>query len=155
MVTGIPFCTANDAVERDPVAWELSGSNNGIDGPYTLIAKGPITDFVGATWARRTWNTTPIAFANTVSYTSYQLMLPPVQQSGRRQQHADRRDRAVGGRPGATGPKPAERRQGVTMPLLQWTPGDMAQFEDVYVGTSPDLTDGRPQVLPSAGRTER
>jgi hypothetical protein len=38
-------------------------------------------------------------------------------------------------------PKPADGAQGVTMPLLQWTPGDKAQFEDVYVGTSPDLTE--------------
>jgi hypothetical protein len=67
VVTSIRLCTANDAVERDPVAWELSGSNNGINGPYTLIAKGPITDFVGGAWPRRTWNTTPITFANTVS----------------------------------------------------------------------------------------
>jgi hypothetical protein len=141
VVTGIRLCTANDAVERDPVAWELSGSNNGINGPYTLIAKGPITDFVGGVWARRTWNTTPIAFANTVSYTSYQLILSPVSNPGAANSMQIAEIELLAADLVPLGPKPADGAQGVTMPLLQWTRGDMAQFEDVYVGTSPDLTE--------------
>lgn len=47
VVTGVTFTTANDAAERDPVSYELSGSNTSIDGPYTLIAQGPIVDFAG------------------------------------------------------------------------------------------------------------
>jgi hypothetical protein len=38
-------------------------------------------------------------------------------------------------------PDPADGALGVAMPLLQWTPGGTALFHDVYVGTSPDLTD--------------
>ncbi|MHC4534771.1 MAG: LamG-like jellyroll fold domain-containing protein, partial [Planctomycetota bacterium] len=42
IVTGLTFTTANDATERDPISFELSGSNDSIDGPYTLIASGDI-----------------------------------------------------------------------------------------------------------------
>ncbi len=53
VVTGVRFCSANDAEPRDPVKYELSGSNVSIDGPYTLIAKGDIKDFAGsAVWPR-------------------------------------------------------------------------------------------------------
>ncbi len=45
VVTGLTLATANAAVERDPVAFELYGSNDGIDGPYTLIAGGDVPDF--------------------------------------------------------------------------------------------------------------
>ena len=75
IVTGLTLTTANDAPERDPVAFELSGSNAGIDGPYTLIARGDIADFAGAaSWPRLTKNTTPIAFANKEAYAHYQLL---------------------------------------------------------------------------------
>ena len=42
VITGLTFTTANDALERDPVAFALYGSNTSIDGPYTLIAEGDI-----------------------------------------------------------------------------------------------------------------
>lgn len=45
VVTGLSFTTGNDAPERDPVAFEIYGSNGTIDGPYTLIASGDIVDF--------------------------------------------------------------------------------------------------------------
>jgi hypothetical protein len=38
-------------------------------------------------------------------------------------------------------PRPADGAFGVAMPLLQWAPGETALFHNVYVGTSPDLTD--------------
>ena len=38
-------------------------------------------------------------------------------------------------------PVPANGALDVAMPLLQWTPGGTALFHNVYVGTSPDLTD--------------
>ena len=47
VVTGLTFTTANDNAGRDPVTYELSGSNDSIDGPYTLIAEGDIVDFAG------------------------------------------------------------------------------------------------------------
>jgi len=79
VVTGLTLTTANDAVERDPVKFELSGSNGTIDGPYTLIASGDVLDFAGATaWPRFTKNATPIEFANTVAYAHYQLLFTAV-----------------------------------------------------------------------------
>ena len=79
VVTGLTLTTANDAAERDPVKFELSGSNGTIDGPYTLIASGDVVDFAGATaWPRFTKNATPIEFANTVAYAHYQLLFPAV-----------------------------------------------------------------------------
>lgn len=79
IVTGLTFTTANDAVERDPIAFELYGSNASIDGPYTLIASGEIVDFAQATaWPRHTMNTTPITFANTTACLHYQLLFPRV-----------------------------------------------------------------------------
>lgn len=37
----------------------------------------------------------------------------------------------------ATNPRPADGATGVTLPLLQWTPGTTAVWHDVYVGTNP------------------
>jgi hypothetical protein len=83
VVTGIALTTANDAVERDPVSFELYGSNDGIDGPYTLIASGDIVDFAGETaWPRFTKNVTPITFDNDVAYTNYQILFPAVRDPG-------------------------------------------------------------------------
>lgn len=79
IVTGLTFTTANDSPERDPVAFELSGSNDGFKGPWTLIAKGDIADFKGATaWPRLTKGTTPITFPNAVAYKFYQVMFTAV-----------------------------------------------------------------------------
>ncbi len=79
IVVGLTFTTANDAVERDPIAYELYGSNTSISGPYALIAGGEIVDFKQATaWPRYTKNTTPIRFSNSTSYWHYQVMFPTV-----------------------------------------------------------------------------
>jgi hypothetical protein len=79
VVVGLTFTTANDAPSRDPVQFELSGSNAGIDGPYTLIAGGQIVDFNQPTeWPRRTINKTPISFANTAAYDHYQLIFTAI-----------------------------------------------------------------------------
>jgi hypothetical protein len=37
-------------------------------------------------------------------------------------------------------PNPADGATGVSLPLLTWTSGETAVFEDVYLGTTPDLT---------------
>ncbi|MEN6333138.1 MAG: discoidin domain-containing protein [Phycisphaerales bacterium] len=77
VVDEIKFVSANDAAERDPISFELYGSNGSITGPYTLITKGDIVDFAGATaWARLTATTTPITFANTTAYAHYQVLFP-------------------------------------------------------------------------------
>jgi hypothetical protein len=74
VVTGLTFTTANDAVERDPVAWELSGSNTGINGPWMLIAKGAIDDFARPIdWPRRWKSVTPIGFANKLAFLNYKV----------------------------------------------------------------------------------
>jgi hypothetical protein len=79
IVTGLTFTTANDTAGRDPIAFELSGSNVGINGPYQLIAAGRIVDFnQPAEWPRLTKNTTPISFVNTVAYDHYQLIFPAI-----------------------------------------------------------------------------
>jgi Concanavalin A-like lectin/glucanases superfamily/F5/8 type C domain len=83
IVSGITFTTANDAPERDPVTFELYGSNDSIDGPYTLIASGDIVDFADATeWPRFTQNETDISFANGVAYAHYQVLFPTVRDAG-------------------------------------------------------------------------
>jgi len=82
-VTGLSFATANDHPERDPISYELYGSNSSINGPYTLIASGNIDDFAqSAAWPRYTKNTTPILFPNSTVYTHYQLLFPTVRDAG-------------------------------------------------------------------------
>ncbi|MHC4446071.1 MAG: LamG-like jellyroll fold domain-containing protein, partial [Planctomycetota bacterium] len=55
IVTGLTLTTANDFPARDPIAFELSGSNESINGPYKLIASGYIVDFAQAeAWPRLT-----------------------------------------------------------------------------------------------------
>jgi hypothetical protein len=79
IVTGLTFTSANDSPERDPVTFELSGSNVGINGPYELIATGQIVDFNQPTaWPRLTKTTTPITFDNAVAYDHYQLIFPTI-----------------------------------------------------------------------------
>jgi len=80
IVTGLTFTTANDAVERDPTAYELYGSNVGIDGPYNLIASGDIVDFSdpNTAWPRFTMNVTPITFDNAAVYKHYQVLFPAI-----------------------------------------------------------------------------
>jgi hypothetical protein len=79
VVTGLTFTTANDVPGRDPIAFELSGSNEGIDGPYTVIASGYIVDFgQEEEWPRFTTNETPIGFYNTTAYTNYQVLITAI-----------------------------------------------------------------------------
>jgi concanavalin A-like lectin/glucanase superfamily protein len=79
VVTGLTLTTANDAPERDPVAFELYGSNESIEGPFVLIATGDVNDFAGEeAWPRFTMNATPIEFANNTAYAYYQIMFTAV-----------------------------------------------------------------------------
>ncbi len=48
---------------------------------------------------------------------------------------------AAAGGTAAKNPSPKNGAVGVTMPLLQWTKGDAALFHNVYLGTTPDLTE--------------
>ena len=79
IVTGLTLTTANDVPGRDPIAFELSGSNDSIDGPYTLIASGDIVDFAqDEEWPRFTMNATPIMFDNNVAYEHYQIIFTAI-----------------------------------------------------------------------------
>ena len=83
IVTGLTLTTANDFPARDPIAFELSGSNVGIDGPYELIASSYIVDFAQEeAWPRLTMNATPISFYNNVAYEHYQVLFPVVRDAG-------------------------------------------------------------------------
>jgi hypothetical protein len=76
---GMTFTSANDSAGRDPRTWELSGSNTGIDGPWTVIASGQVTDFIQtAEWPRLTKTTTPMRFVNTTPYDYYRVMFPTI-----------------------------------------------------------------------------
>lgn len=78
-VIGLSFTTANDHPERDPVRYELYGSDSTLNGTYTLIASGDIVDFKQvAPWPRYTKNATEILFPNSTVYAHYQLLLPAV-----------------------------------------------------------------------------
>jgi hypothetical protein len=77
VVTGMTFTTGNDAPERDPVAFEIYGSNGALDddGSYVLIASGDIVDFGQVDpWPRNTKNATPVTFANAVAYAHYKVL---------------------------------------------------------------------------------
>lgn len=75
VVTGVTFTSANDSSGRDPVAFQLYGSNDGIGGPWTLIAADVVDDFARPqSWPRNTKGVVPIGFANTVAYTSYKVV---------------------------------------------------------------------------------
>jgi len=79
IVTGLTLTTANDVPGRDPIAYELSGSNDSIDGPYELIASGDIVDFAQeAEWPRFTKNETEILFENDKVYAHYQLIFTAI-----------------------------------------------------------------------------
>ncbi len=139
VVTGLSFTTANDAESRDPVKYELSGSNESIDGPYTLIAAGDVEDLAGAAaWPRLTKGTTPIRFANTAAYRHYQLLFPAVRNAAIANSMQIAEIELLTDVYVATSPIPANGAIGVTVPLVQWTAGDAACFHHVYFGTNPN-----------------
>ena len=89
-VVGLRLYTANDAVERDPASYELSGSNDGLDGPWTMISSGdlslPSERTAGGTDVMINPDGTVVGdayyqqvlFGNSASYTHYQLTFPTI-----------------------------------------------------------------------------
>jgi hypothetical protein len=144
VVNGLTFTSANDARHRNPTSYELSGSNASIDGPYTLIAKGPIVDFTSATWPFRTKTTTPIQFANTVSYKHYQLLFPTIFDRANEPYMQIAEIELLTPVFKATGPVPANgAAYSETWANLTWTPGETAASHDVYFGDNfADVNDG-------------
>jgi hypothetical protein len=135
VINGVSFTTANDAVERDPVEYEVYGSNESIDGPYTLIAEGPISDFDQSTaWPRRTINETPITFDNDVAYTHYQVMFPAVRDPGAANSMQIAEVELLMRLYKASAPSPADKSvYQDTYATLGWTAGYGAASHDVYV----------------------
>jgi hypothetical protein len=138
VVTGMTFTTANDAEPRDPIEFELWGSNDSIDGPYTLIASGPIEDFDQETaWPRRTKTETPIEFENTVSYTHYQVIFPIVRDPGGANSMQIAEVELLTPVFKATEPVPADDSvHQDTWANLGWTAGETAVSHDVYFSDS-------------------
>jgi len=143
VITGMSFTTANDATERDPIAFELYGSNDSIDGPYTLIASGDIVDFNQATaWPRFTINETPISFDNDVPYDHYQILFTAVRDPGAANSMQISEVELFGISYTAYGPAPAdESYHADTWASLSWTLGDTAVSHDVYFGDNFDDVD--------------
>jgi hypothetical protein len=144
IVTGLTLTTANDTPGRDPVAYELSGSNESIDGPYTLIASGQITDFNEPNeWPRHAKNQTPITFDNVIAYNHYQLIFPairgPVGGSVNSMQIAE--VELLGVFLNANKPSPANGEANVGInTTLSWSAGVGAVSHDVYFGTELPLS---------------
>ncbi|MBI2947476.1 MAG: immunoglobulin domain-containing protein, partial [Verrucomicrobia bacterium] len=70
IVTGLKLTSANDAPERDPASYALSGSLDGVG--FTPIASGSLRPFTGR------GQTDEISFTNTVAYSRYKLIFPTV-----------------------------------------------------------------------------
>jgi hypothetical protein len=70
IVTGLTLESANDAPERDPASYVLSGSNDGTT--FTQIAAGDVPIFSGR------YVTQQFFFDNSTAYTSYKLIFPTV-----------------------------------------------------------------------------
>ena len=87
-VVGLRLYSANDAVERDPASYELSGSNAGLDGPWTVISSGDLALPADRTPGGATAVINPdgtrsanayfqeVLFNNTSSYSHFQLTFP-------------------------------------------------------------------------------
>ena len=69
VVSGLGLTSANDAPDRDPATFVLSGSNDG-GATFTEIASGDVPAF-GARFERQ-----EVSFANDVAYTTYELSFP-------------------------------------------------------------------------------
>ncbi|MDE0867320.1 MAG: immunoglobulin domain-containing protein, partial [Rubripirellula sp.] len=69
VVTAIALTSANDAPDRDPTGFVLSGSNDG-GATFTEIASGGVPAF-GARFERQT-----VSIANSTVYTTYELIFP-------------------------------------------------------------------------------
>jgi len=143
IVVGMTFTTANDAIERDPVGFELYGSNVSINGPYTLIASGNIVDFSQTTaWPRFTMNETPILFDNDAAYDHYQVLFTAVRNPGSANSMQISEVELLGTGLISASPEPADGAMiRDTWVSLSWLPGDFAASHDVYLGENYDDVD--------------
>ncbi|HSV99710.1 MAG TPA: LamG-like jellyroll fold domain-containing protein [Sedimentisphaerales bacterium] len=141
VVKALNFASANDAVERDPIRFRLSGSDVSIDGPYTVIAEGDIAAFNATTaYARNTWIPAPIPIVNKKAYKHYELMFTELRNrtAANSVQIGEVEFLSDGSLPGSAGGE-SPKSGTVDVPrdvVLGWLPGDMAATRDVYFGTS-------------------
>jgi hypothetical protein len=164
VVKALNFASANDAAPRDPISFRLSGSDDSIDGPYTLIAEGTIDDLSQATaWARNEWISAPVEIKNGKAYLHYELIF------------TDIRDRAAAnsmqigeieflsdGSKGGAASDPSPEAEIIDVPrdvVLGWNPSPTAATHDLYFGTNFDDVNnaslGEPMdVLLSPGQTD-
>jgi len=150
VVTGLTFTSANDNAPRDPVEYELSGSNDSIEGPYTLIAEGPIVDFAGATeWDRRTKGTTPIQFENDIAYEHYQIMFPTIRDPGNANSMQIAEIELLMSIFTATDPFPADGAiYENTYATMTWTAGLDAASHDIYMSDNwADVQNSAPEAF--------
>ncbi|MCP4453305.1 MAG: discoidin domain-containing protein, partial [Planctomycetes bacterium] len=143
VVTAINLAAANDAAPRDPVSFRLSGSNESIDGPYTLIAEGTIDEFNGATaFARNTWLTTPVEINGRTAYLHYELIFTEVRDRGaaNSMQIGDVElltDGSMGGAAGSPSPE-SESTDVLRDVTLTWAPSEYPVTHSLYWGSSFD-----------------
>jgi len=71
VVAGLSLTSANDAPDRDPASFVLSGCNDG-GATFTEIATGDIAAF-GARFERQ-----EVSFDNSTAYTTYRVVFPTV-----------------------------------------------------------------------------
>ncbi|HIG26644.1 MAG TPA: discoidin domain-containing protein [Verrucomicrobiales bacterium] len=69
IITGISFTSANDAPERDPATYQLSGSTDG-GATFTLIVEGDVPAFADR------FTRVEVSFDNQIGYITYQLTFP-------------------------------------------------------------------------------
>ncbi len=144
VVSGMTFTTANDCSARDPVEYELYGSNETIDGPYRLIVHGEIFDFnQDWSWPRNTKTTTPIIFSNNTPYRHYQVLFPAIRDPSdgcaNSMQIAEVELLELTYK--ATEPQPAVGDVVQEPLVLQWTSGETAAWHDVFLGLAPELSE--------------
>ena len=154
VVTAINLASANDAVARDPVSFRLSGSNETIDGPYTVIAEGTIDEFnAGTAYPRNTWLTTPIEISNRTVYLHYELIFTEVRDraAANSMQIGDVELLSDGSKGGSAGnPFPENDATDVLRDVvLTWDPSAYPVTHDVYFGSSFD--DVNTGTVPTAG----
>ena len=137
IVTGLTLTTANDSAPRDPITYEVFGSNGSIDGPYKRFAAGVIFDFAGAEeWPRFTMNATEISFDNDVIYSHYQVMFTMVRDFASANSMQIAEIELLGYKLEATGFSPADGAIPMSPDAdLDWTAGSFAVSHDVYFGT--------------------
>jgi len=143
LITALNFASANDAVERDPIAFRLSGSNDSIDGPYTLIAEGTIDELNQAdAYPRNTWITEPVAIDNGLVFTHYELLFTELRDYGaaNSMQIGEVELLSDGSLPGKAGaPQPEDGAEDVIRSAdLSWMASAAAAEHDVYLGTDYD-----------------